>query len=114
MPDFYTPEQANKVLPEVSRIVSRIVELKSQIDSSKDYNRSRQVDELSLEISKLEDKGIELKDMDTGLIDFPAKRFEEKVYLCWQLGEAEVLYWHDVTSGFRGRRPLRPEVLKAR
>jgi hypothetical protein len=114
LPAFYTPEQANKALPEVIRIVSRIVELKNQIDSSEGYNRSEQMDELSLQISKLEEKGIELKDMDTGLIDFPAKRFDDKVYLCWKLGEPEVLYWHDLTSGFRGRRPLKPEVLKAR
>jgi hypothetical protein len=110
----YTPESANKALFEVRKIVQRIVDLKNEVEGLEGQRRSELLDELSLQISKLNEKGIELKDLDQGLIDFPAKRFDENVYLCWKLGEPEVLYWHDLKSGFRGRRLLRPEELNAR
>jgi len=69
------------------------------------------MDRLSLLISKIQEKGVELKDADVGLVDFPALRFSEPVYLCWKLGEEEVLFWHG-SEGFRGRKPLRPEAAK--
>ena len=50
--------------------------------------------------------GAEVKDLDTGLIDFPALRHGETVLLCWQLGEDEIAWWHTVEDGFAGRRPL--------
>lgn len=111
---YYTPEQANRLLPEIGKVVGRIVELKKEIDHLVGSKRNEFVDELGMQISKLEEKGIELKDMDIGLIDFPATRFDEQVYLCWKLGEPEVLYWHDLRSGFKGRRPLRPEAPRVR
>jgi hypothetical protein len=114
MPEFFTPEQANKMLPEVRLIVHRIVELNSEIPSLTGIKRNEAVDELTMQISKLYQMGIELKDPGIGLIDFPAKRFDDKVYLCWKLGEAEVMFWHDLQSGFKGRKSLKPEVLRAR
>ena len=113
MPEFFTPEQANKALPEVRLIVKRIVELNKEIPTLAGMKRNEAVDMLSLQIAKLADRGIELKDLNVGLIDFPAKRFDEKVYLCWKLGEPEVMYWHDLHSGFRGRRLLKPEPIKS-
>ena len=50
--------------------------------------------------------GIELKDLEIGLVDFPALREGRTVYLCWQLGEPEVAFWHELTTGFAGRQPL--------
>jgi hypothetical protein len=50
--------------------------------------------------------GVELKNITTGLIDFPALRHNEIVLLCWKLGEGDIAYWHDLQSGFAGRRPL--------
>lgn len=113
---LYTPERANRALREdVRETVTRVVELKKELDSlAGSVRRSECIDELGRLVSKLEERGIELKDMDTGLIDFPADRFGEKVYLCWKLGEAEVAYWHDLRSGFRGRQALRPEPVRAR
>jgi hypothetical protein len=114
MPEFFTPEQANKMLPEVRIIIGRIVELNNEIPALIGRRRNESIDELTVQISKLEQMGIELKDATLGLIDFPAKRFDEKVFLCWKLGEPEVMYWHDLHSGFKGRRPLKPELLKAK
>jgi hypothetical protein len=108
---FFTPEEANRALPDLRTLVSQVVELKKRIDGSGERGRSEEMSKLSLLISKIEQMGAELKDADTGLIDFPAVRFSEPVYLCWKLGEEEVLYWHG-SEGYRGRKPLKPEAAK--
>lgn len=59
------------------------------------------------EMSELEDLGVQLKDFDRGLVDFPSLREGRVVLLCWQLGEGDELeWWHDMDSGFSGRTPL--------
>lgn len=50
--------------------------------------------------------GVEVKEPLTGLIDFRSLREGREVYLCWRLGEGDIAWWHDLDSGFRGRRPL--------
>lgn len=61
---------------------------------------------LKAEVEYLADRGILLRDPDSGLIDFPAERDGEQVFLCWRLGEGDVAYYHGVHSGFSGRKPL--------
>ena len=55
---------------------------------------------------RLERLGVLVKDLDRGLVDFPALRDGEEVLLCWQVGEDEVAFWHGVDEGFAGRKPL--------
>jgi len=63
--------------------------------------------DLTSEVSELEGLGVQLKDFDRGLIDFPSLRDGRVVLLCWQIGEGEQLeWWHDVDAGFAGRTPL--------
>jgi hypothetical protein len=57
-------------------------------------------------IRRIHALGAQVKDLDSGLIDFPALRKGEIVLLCWQLGEDEIGFWHRVDDGFAGRRPL--------
>jgi hypothetical protein len=66
----------------------------------------RHQETLKAELTYLADRGILLRDPDTGLIDFPAERDGEQVFLCWRLGEGDVEYYHGVHSGFSGRKPL--------
>jgi hypothetical protein len=54
----------------------------------------------------LEEAGIVIRDIDRGLIDFPAIREDREVYLCWELGEDEITHWHELDAGYRGRQPL--------
>lgn len=61
------------------------------------------VQELS---ERLEDWEIELRDLDSGLVDFPALIDGAEAFLCWKLGEPEVAHWHGPEDGYRGRRPL--------
>jgi hypothetical protein len=57
-------------------------------------------------IDRIAEHGAEVKDLDEGLIDFPALRQGETVLLCWRLGEDEIRYWHTIEAGFAGRREL--------
>jgi hypothetical protein len=57
-------------------------------------------------LGELQASEIVLRDLDRGLIDFPAQRDGREVYLCWEEGEDEVGYWHDLDSGYGGREPL--------
>ena len=54
----------------------------------------------------IQEAGIVIRDIDRGLIDFPAIRDGEEVYLCWELGEDQVSWWHELDAGYRGRQPL--------
>ena len=54
----------------------------------------------------LEQTGVVIKSIDQGLLDFPSKRFEEDVWLCWKYGEKEIKFWHDKDEGFMGRKPI--------
>jgi hypothetical protein len=72
--------------------------------SGSDWFRHQQT--LKTEVEYLAERGILLRDPDAGLIDFPAERDGEEVFLCWRLGEDDVAYYHGVHSGFSGRKPL--------
>lgn len=57
-------------------------------------------------IARFEELGIVLRDISSGLVDFPAERDGEPIYLCWRRGENRVDHWHDRESGFAGRQPI--------
>ena len=77
--ELFTPDEANATLSEVRPLVDQLHEL-----------------------------GVQVKDLDRGLIDFPARHPQtgDTVLLCWELGEPEVAYWHELETGFAGRKPL--------
>jgi hypothetical protein len=64
------------------------------------------VEELDAIVHEIEESGAHLKDVQLGLVDFPAERDGELIYLCWQFGEPEVAFWHRIDDGFAGRQPL--------
>ena len=127
----FTPEEANAALAEVRPLVEQLVaERREHVDAlarQEDLERkikgngggippaelaaaSAEVDAVARWLARLVDEigehGAEVKDLDEGLIDFPALRRGETVLLCWQLGEDEIRFWHGVEDGFAGRRPL--------
>jgi len=122
---LYTPQTANKALPEVKRMFAGIVsqknrvvvlqqDLQADIEAGSDFERfMRKKQELNAaitnlykEIEALEAIGVMIKSVDEGLLDFPSKRFDEEVWLCWKAGEAEIKFWHGKDEGFMGRKPL--------
>jgi hypothetical protein len=57
-------------------------------------------------VARIHEVGALVKDLDEGLVDFPARRRGEEVLLCWRVGEEDVAYWHGLEEGFGGRKPL--------
>lgn len=66
----------------------------------------REARSLARTVDEIAEHGAEVKDLDEGLIDFPALHHGETVLLCWKLGEDEIRYWHRIEDGFAGRRPV--------
>ena len=106
MPIFYTPKHADEVLPEVTATVERIVGIRVEADRAKDdVEMTKAMKNLESEVKKLEEMGCVLRDMNMGLVDFPAVRLGERVWLCWKLGEHKVGFWHTRHEGYSGRKP---------
>ncbi len=57
-------------------------------------------------IEDLENTGVVIKGIDEGLLDFPSKRFDDEIWLCWKQGETEIKFWHEKDIGFSGRKPI--------
>lgn len=66
----------------------------------------REAREIEACVERINDAGVQIKSLEEGLLDFPARRGGEDVLLCWQVGEEEIGYWHGVDEGFAGRKPL--------
>lgn len=64
------------------------------------------IDQMSAGVARIDEWGITLRDIETGLIDFPALVNGRPICLCWRLGEERIEWWHDLDAGFGGRRPL--------
>jgi hypothetical protein len=127
----FTVEEANALLATVRPIVARMVghrralavatvrhaRIASKIAGNGGGVDPHEIDELQAKleaeaaavvrsVEELQRLGVQVKDLDEGLIDFPALRGDEEVLLCWRLGEEEIAFWHTVEEGFAGRRPL--------
>ena len=123
---LFTVEEANALLPSVRKIVDRIQRSHKAVSRYRDAAKKAAeaaehggggidsgvqyatvLSELTLALSELEALGVQLKDFERGLVDFPSLRDGRMVLLCWQMGEGdEVEWWHDLDAGFAGRTPL--------
>jgi len=127
---FYTPQTANKTLPDIERRIKQIISQKDSVVSlqeelqriveegspfSEFFRKKQQlnvaVTNLYKSIEQIEEFGVIIKSVDEGLLDFPSKRFNEEVWLCWKIGESRVKFWHKKDEGFAGRKPLSPHAL---
>ena len=119
----YTLEQANEALGWVEETIATLrsaraglsdEEAREALSEAGPQNGGgapgRVVSEAFLELrdalARLQEAEIVLRDLDRGLVDFPALRDGQEVYLCWIEGEDEIGYWHDLEAGFAGREPL--------
>jgi len=66
----------------------------------------RRVQAIQQSMQRLTELGVEVKGIEDGLVDFPSLREGRLVYLCWRVGEPDILYWHELDAGFRGRQAL--------
>ncbi|MEW5875842.1 MAG: DUF2203 domain-containing protein [Candidatus Zixiibacteriota bacterium] len=120
----FTVEEATSLIPRVLAVFERINSVREKINERRDDlekfhesapgngggNKSAEFVARSEEIGRLladlEDEGIIVKDVDSGLIDFPHIRDDREVFLCWRIGEKSIAYWHEIEAGYRGRQRL--------
>jgi hypothetical protein len=119
----FTREEANALLPQLTALLAQLRESRDELTDVAAHEaladaaptngggeEGRQVGIAFLEVRRLletvEQAGIVLRDIDRGLVDFPALIDGREVYLCWELREDEVGYWHDLEGGYGGREPL--------
>ena len=119
----FTQEEASALLPRLKEMLLQLRSSKDELTDTEAHEalsetapgngggeEGKQVGVAFLEVRRLlgaiEESGIVLRDIDRGLVDFPAVIDGREVYLCWELGEDDVGYWHDLDSGYRGREPL--------
>jgi hypothetical protein len=120
-PRIYTVAEANALLP---YLAPTLVELREKLEeasrirmkmstASRSNGWSSARDEWATKLARVDELmdrinewGIELRDVTSGLADFPGIRDGEEIWLCWRLGEPEVGYWHSRAEGFGGRQPL--------
>ena len=102
MPTF-TRSQAEATLPKIRPLLEDLQRRKGSYDRRATDPVAQEINALLLEIARL---GAEVKDPDKGLIDFRTNRRGREVYLCWQLDEDGIGFWHDLESGYGGRQRL--------
>ena len=128
---YFTAAEANELLPVVRPLAEELVarrrslavatvrhaRIATKIAGNGGGVRPHEVDELRAAIDteaaavarcveELQSLGVLVKDLDEGLVDFPARLDDQEVLLCWRLGEPEVAFWHGFDEGFAGRKPL--------
>lgn len=134
----FTYDRATALLPEVERLLQRAMEAqqekkraevglrayrrrlvmaggaipnRNRMGAMEDQARIAQ-QQLSAAVNHILELGVEVKDIERGLVDFPTVYRGDTVYLCYLLGEGKIAYWHGVTEGFRGRKPIDEEFLQ--
>lgn len=121
---YFTVAEANALLPRVKAVISDLLDARQRIlDAQPDLwpvlekaignGGSKKAGELLVEFERIESgvhalskMGCILKDINSGLVDFPTIRNGREVLLCWRYDEPEVGFWHDAEAGFAGRQPL--------
>jgi hypothetical protein len=124
MAHTFTLQEANAVLDTIRPWISEILDIRRSIldsrpevwpviEKSMGNGGSRAASRLVVGFERLEtlvqriqDLGVLIKDVNTGLLDFPSLRDGRLVYLCWRYDEGDIRFWHDVDAGFAGRQPI--------
>jgi hypothetical protein len=127
----FTPGEANNALPQVRPVAERLVALRTRMReleqtqselvtaiggngggyAATDLNAAQSelaglADAAIACVERLDELGVQLKDIDSGLLDFPSERDGRPVLLCWRVGEDSIAYWHGLEDGFAGRKPI--------
>ena len=119
----YTREEARRLLPKLRQWLNKLADLRHDLQKAErrmeglmtggqdaggdQVNHSvKLLANMKVLLGEFESREIQIKDLDRGLIDFPALIGGREVFLCWEKSEDDVEFWHDIDSGFAGREPL--------
>lgn len=122
---YFTVEEANQLIPQIRSLVEGLRAQRRRLQNQRSAAAALAqkapgngggseaathlvgfVETFHRSLARLETMGVVLKDVERGLIDFPHWRDGREVYLCWQLGEERIDYWHEIHTGYAGRQPL--------
>ena len=125
MDNYFTIKSANEMLPTIIEKFQKIKQEKNEVEKMEqklqmnlsgtsnldDYvtlkqNLNASVTRFYSSIEELEKTGVVLKGLEEGLLDFPSKKFDDEIWLCWKEGETEIKFWHEKDVGFNGRKPI--------
>ena len=76
--------------------------------------REKTIQRVKDTLAEIDATGVQVKDLDIGLLDFPCQVEGRTVLLCWKLGEKGITHWHDISEGFAGRKPIDEKIAKAK
>ncbi|MDQ2690343.1 MAG: DUF2203 domain-containing protein [Chloroflexota bacterium] len=94
----YTVEEARRLLPQVRATLLQLAVERQRADASHESVHAL--------LDHLDSLGVVVRDLETGLVDFPTIRDGEPAWLCWRLADPELAWWHTTSEGFSSRRPL--------
>lgn len=121
---YFSLEEANAVVRMIRPLMAEILQIRQAIlerqpdvwpvvEKAAGNGGSRAASAVAYEMTRLDGlvreilaTGAQIKDINTGLVDFLAKRGEQEIYLCWKYGEEQIDFWHDLDGGFAARKPL--------
>jgi hypothetical protein len=132
---YFTVDEVNRHVPELEEVFGRVIQIRAQLKTlyrrldekrfapsdehfsvlipgaPPDVVRDRAsfkalVETLREDLARVHATGCVIKDVETGLVDWPARSDGRDIWLCWRYGEKEVAFWHDVETGFSDRRPV--------
>ena len=110
--DQFTLEEANAFVPWLEEMFQRLSEIRQGLaDSKGEADQPEEMSERLMQaledgVQEIFDKGIIVRDVDRGLVDFPTQREGREVFLCWVGGEEKIDFWHETDRGFAHRQPL--------
>lgn len=121
---YFTVDEANALLPELSPLVERLLALRAQIthesralgevlgDTQSDFGGpmasrlTAEFAEVEQLVQRIQSYGCVIKSLEAGLLDFLCERDGRDVFLCWRFGEPRIEYYHEVHSGYQGRKRI--------
>ena len=124
MPQYFTLEEANRTLKVIRPLMDEVQAIRQKILTNQPEawpaieksagnggnralsNMVQDFEMLDALIHQIQDTGAQIKDINTGLLDFSALKEGREVYLCWQYGEDDIAFWHEIEAGFAGRQPI--------
>ena len=124
MPRYFTLQDANETLETIHPLMNELQAIRQKILANQPEawpaieksagnggnralsNMVQDFEKLDALVHRIQETGAILKDINMGLLDFPALREGREVYLCWQYGEGEIAFWHEVEAGYAGRQPI--------
>jgi hypothetical protein len=124
MPKYFSLSEANETLNIIRPLMDEVQEIREKIlanqpeawpaiekSAGNGGNKAlsgmiQDFEQLDALIHEILDTGVQIKDINIGLLDFSALRDGHEVYLCWKYGEGDIAFWHEVDAGFAGRQPI--------